>query len=82
MEQKWIPRSLPPNQKQNYFIIFIVLKLFHYYTLSPFFTVLVVSLLMAFLAASPRRRYDNYKEKQTLMQDLWMTSFILKSLNV
>lgn len=56
--------SLPSNQKQNYFIIFIVLKLFHYCTLSPFFTVLVVNLLMAFLAASPRRRYEKYKEKQ------------------
>lgn len=28
-------------------------------TLSPLFTVLVVSLLMAFLAASPSRRYSN-----------------------
>lgn len=31
-------------------------KVIHYCTLSPFFTVLVVNLLMAFLAASPRRR--------------------------
>ena len=66
------------ESKSNFFI-FIVSKLFRYHTLSPFFTVLVVNLLMAFLAASPRRRYGNYKGKQTLMQDLWMMSFILKS---
>lgn len=58
--------SLPLNQKQIYVIVLIVLKLFHYCTLSPFFTVLVVNLLMAFLAASPRRRYGHCKEKQTL----------------
>lgn len=33
-------------------------------TLSPLFTVLVVSLLMAFLAASPSRRYSNKGQEE------------------
>lgn len=44
-----------PRQKLNMMLKFTVLKSY-YYTLSPFFTVLVVNLPMAFLAASPRRR--------------------------